>query len=191
MTASNLAPVLNTIYGNLGRDASSAIGGDRAWDAYRMGQFAVDPLTGYVDAATAGRVWNPINTYRGAINRDVAGLGNVLNNVIVPNVAGYDLVPGLSSRLNNVASGFMNLANFGTSMYGNIAGMGGGGMPGGAGGGAAPQAAPQIPATAGSYTGYGMSYAPQPVTYAPAVQNVVPTYTSPQFAGIGTYAVGY
>lgn len=162
MAASNLSPVLNTIYGNLGRDATSAIGGDRTWDAYRMGQFAVDPLTGYVDAATAGRVMNPLNVYRGMIGQDVAGLGNVLNNVVIPNVAGYDLVPGLGSRLNNLAAGTMNLSNFGSSLmsqYG-MGGMGGGmgGMGGMMGGMGASQPATNM--TPGNYYVPGVGTSP-------------------------------
>jgi hypothetical protein len=167
MTASNLSPVLQTIYGNLGRDATSAIGGDRAWDSYRMGQFAQDPLTGYVDAATAGRVLNPLNAYRGMINQDVNSLGNILNNVVVPNVAGYDLIPGLGSRLNNVAAGFMNAYNFGSGAAGGFGGGGGGmggmggmsGMMGGMGGGGMGASQPATNMTPGNYymPGYGTS----------------------------------
>jgi hypothetical protein len=135
ITASNLSPVLQSIYGGLGPSASALISGDRTWDAYRMGQFAQDPLTGYVDNATAGRVFQPLQDYRTMIGGDIGLLSNLLNGVIKPNVSGYELQPGLGSKLNNVAAGVMNLANFGTSMYGNIAGGGMGGMLGGMGGG--------------------------------------------------------
>jgi hypothetical protein len=153
ITASNLTPLLNTIYGGLGRDASALIGGDRGWDAFRMGQFALDPLTRYVDSATAGRAINPLNAYRGLINQDVGTLSNILQNVIVPNVSGVELMPGLGSKLNNVASGVMNLSRFGTELMGSYGGMMGGGMGGaggiggmfggmGGGGGAAPATNP-------------------------------------------------
>lgn len=134
MAAANLTPVLNTIYGGLGRDTSSLVGGDRAWDAYRMGQYATDPLTGYVDAATAGRVIQPWNVKRDMMGRDIGQMGQLLNQVIVPNVSGYQLDPGLGSKLNNVAAGVMNAAQFAGSMYGSAAGGGMGGMGGGGGG---------------------------------------------------------
>jgi hypothetical protein len=153
MTASNMAPVLSALYSNLGRDATSLIGGDRNWDAYRMTQFAGDPLTGYLDAATAGRAIAPLNVYRGLINNDIGTLSNLLNNVMIPNVRGYELKPGLSTKLNNFASGTMNLSRFGTELMGSYGGMMGGGMGGaggiggmfggmGGGGGAAPATNP-------------------------------------------------
>lgn len=130
VTASNIAPVLNTIYGNLGRDATAAIGGDRAWDAYRMGQFAQDPLTAYADGV-AGRALVPIQQYRGLINNDIGTMSNLLNNVVIPNVSGVEMIPGLSSRLNNFAAGTMNLSRFGGELVGTYGGaMTGGGIQG-------------------------------------------------------------
>lgn len=174
VTASNISPVLNTIYGNLGRDATSAIGGDRAWDSYRMDQFSKDPLTAYADA-NAYRAITPLGVQRGLINNDVNTMSNLLRGVIIPNVSGYELDPGLSTKLNNFASGTMNLSRFGgelMSTYGGAMGGGGGGGLGsmmGGGGGTQPQGATTTtngyPNSVGydvpqAYTGapYGISY---------------------------------
>lgn len=138
MTASNLAPVLNTIYGNLGRDASGMFGADRNWDAYRLGQFAQDPLTGYVDNATAGRAINPYMTKIGMLNAGVGGLAQ-LAPLFQANSGGFQTVKGLSSRLNDFSDATMNAAQFagslmGGGMGGMMGGMGGAGAAGGAGG---------------------------------------------------------
>lgn len=195
MTASNMAPVLNTIYGNLGRDASAATAGDRTWDSYRMGTMAQDPLTGYYDSV-AGRSLVPLGEYRNLIDRDIGVMGNALNNVIIPNVAGYDLVPGLASRLNNLASGTMNLANFGSSLMSSYGGMMGGGaggmggMMGGMGGGGSVSTS-GYPSGVGysvpmQYAGNaGMSYGQPvqaPVNYAAVAPNIS---TTPAFYGSG------
>lgn len=138
MAGANMAPVLSSIYGNLGRDASSAYGADRAWDQYRMNQFAKDPLTGYADAA-AYRKLVPVQTSRGLINMDMGTLKNITD-VIKNNFAGYKLDPGLASKFNNLAAGVMNMSRFGgelMSTYGGGMGGGIGGMGGGMGGGGA------------------------------------------------------
>jgi hypothetical protein len=205
MATANISPVLQSIYGNLGRDATASVGGDRAWNAYRMGQFAQDPLTGYVDNATAGRVFQPLMDYRTMINGDIGTLGN-LGNVIKSNTSGYQLEPGLASRLNNVAAGAMNAGNFAMSMYGGAMGGGAGGglgsLMGGMGGGGATQpdgatmtangypnsVGYQVPMgysqPMGSYNGYGMSYG-QPAM-APVNYNSIPATTP-----YGGYGMAY
>lgn len=168
MTASNLAPVLNTIYGNLGRDATGVFGADRNWDAYRLGQFAQDPLTGYLDTATAGRAINPYMTRVGMLNQGVSGLGGLLP-LYQGNSAGFKVVKGLTSRLNDTSTGFMNLANFSTQLGGNIAGMGGG-M-----GGAAPSGSGGEGAVfTGQSMGGGTAMAPAAQSYYPQQMPSVP-----------------
>lgn len=165
MTASNLAPVLNTIYGNLGRDASGMFGADRNWDAYRLGQFAQDPLTGYVDAATAGRSINPYLTKIGMLNAGVGGLAQ-LAPLFQANNAGFQTVKGLSSRLNDFSDATMNAAQFagsfmGGGMGGMMGGMGGAGAAGGAGG------AGGMSSMMGMMGGGGQQMAPAAQSYYP------------------------
>lgn len=129
LTSSNMAPVLNTIYSGLGPAASSLYSLGKGWDQYRLNQFSQDPLTAYYDRV-AGRTLVPLGAYRSLINNDVGGMSNLLKGVIVPNVAGWDLKPGLASDLNNVAAGTSNLLNTVMSTYGGMGGMGGGtGVP--------------------------------------------------------------
>lgn len=201
MTASNLAPVLNTIYGNLGRDATGVFGADRNWDAYRLGQFAQDPLTGYVDAATAGRAINPFMTKVGMLNAGVAGLGGLMP-LYQGNSGGFQVVKGLTSRLNDFDAGHLNAMNNAMSLYtgamsggmmgGGMGGAGGAGggmgglssMMGGMGGGQQmapaaqgyyPQQMPSVPATGGYYQ--PMMQYQQPAQYSPYMNPNSPALT--------------
>lgn len=197
MTASNLAPVLQTIYGNLGRDASSAYGADRAWDAYRLGQFGSDPLTGYLDASTAGRAINPLLTHIGLLNAGVGGLAQ-LSPLYGANSAGFHVQKGLSSRLNDFAQATQNAAKFASSfmgggMGGAAGGMGGlGGMMGGVGGSqggtsgpSGAMSAPQAQNWMSEYNG-GNPYGYQaPPNYSPP-----PNYVQ-QYGGQPNYAQPY
>lgn len=210
MAASNLTPVLNTIYGNLGRDAMGAVGGDRAWDAYRMGQFALDPLTGYVDAATAGRALTPLYAKQALLGGNIgnmAGIGQGVAN----NIQGYDLVPGLASRLNNLGAAAQNALTFTGNLSSTFGGMGmggggGGGMLGGmmgGGGGGAPAGGGGMPQMGGGAQMMQpmmqqampmiQQYWPQAQQYFGGMQAqpYANAYTSPSFSGIGTYGVGY
>lgn len=188
MASANLTPVLNTIYGNLGRDAMGSVGGDRAWDAYRMGQFAQDPLTGYVDAATAGRVINPLYVKQGLLGGNIGNMA-AIGQGVANNIQGYDLIPGLASRLNNLGAAAQNAVSFAGNLSSTFGGMGMGGgagggmggmgsMMGGMGGGGAPQTNP----TPGSY--YMPNYGTTPGYSTPYVpsQTMMPSAYMPQQA---------
>jgi len=126
------APLYGAGIANSAPFANAAYGQQKAWDQYRLGQFQNDPLTGYYDRA-AYRSFEPLNQLYGGVGRATDALGNILNRTIIPNVAGYDLIPGLGSRLNNFAAGTMNAVNWGLDTYKSAMGLGGlgGGMGGG------------------------------------------------------------
>jgi len=135
MTASNLNPVLNTIYGSLGRDATQSTSSRQDQQRYLLNLFQKDPLTGYLDNATAGRVYNPYLTRQGIVAGDIGNMGNI-GTLTRDNTSGFEVIPGLASRANNMEAGFWNSTNSAIDAYSSLMGGGAmGGMSGGGGGG--------------------------------------------------------
>lgn len=184
MAASNLNPVLNTIFNNLGREATASYGSRVDQNRYLLDLFAQDPLGDYAYNA-ASRALNPYLTRMGLVGGNIGALGGLGGN-IKNNLAGYQLVRGLTSRMqqneaaqgNDMTGGLYGqrayagdssstskwllsmIGSYGTS--GAMGGMGGGGAGGqsnptpyqSGGNSAGAPSWQQAPA----YGGYGMSY---------------------------------
>lgn len=132
MTTSNIAPVLQTIFGNLGRDAGASYGSKMANNQNKLQLMANDFLTKYADN-NAGRTLTPYLTQTSLAGNNIGGLNGIID-AIKNGVAGYQLEKGLTSRLNDFDEGHLNTMNNALEIYGKVAGMGMGGMGGGMGG---------------------------------------------------------
>lgn len=101
-TASNLTPVLNQIYGNLGREASASYGSREDRNRYLINLMGNDILGQYQNTA-AQRALLPYLTRMGLVSGNVGALGTLGGN-IRNNLAGYQLEPGLTSRINDIGN---------------------------------------------------------------------------------------
>lgn len=188
-TASNIAPVLSTIYGNLGRDATESYGSRENRNRYLVNLFQQDPLGGYANTAAARSI-APYLAKLGLTGGAVAGLSNLVGAPgIKGNLSGYENVKGLTSRVNDIAKDVTSMATGGLygQSYGSQPGqdtattMGLIGTAASMYGGSnqyqpPPQAAPQpaFQPAGGGYNYLQGSYYPQQ-SYAPAMQSMYPT----------------
>lgn len=140
MTTSNIAPVLQTIFGNLGGSAAQSYGSRMANNQNKLQLMANDFLTRYADN-NAARTLTPYLTGTGVAGSNIGGLNSIID-AIKNGVAGYQLEKGLTTRLDESAEGVQNAMKFasqfmGGGMGGMMGGMGGAaGAAGGAGGAA-------------------------------------------------------
>lgn len=95
-TASNLTPVLNTIYGDLGRSATASYGSRVDQNRYLLNLFAQDPFGQYASQA-ANRAITPYLTQLQLANAGIGGLGSVTGG-IKGNLSGYQHIAGPTER---------------------------------------------------------------------------------------------
>jgi len=134
LVAGNLGPRVDTIFNNLGRSAGMSYGSKVDQNRYMMNLINQDPLTGYLDRATAGRVYNPYMTRQGMVANDLGQIANIAQ-MTQANTSGFETIPGLASRFNNMEQGLNNTTNDLISSYSSFMGAGMGGMGGSGGGG--------------------------------------------------------
>jgi hypothetical protein len=140
MATSNIAPVLQTIFGNLGGSAAQSYGSRMATNQNKLALMANDFLTRYADQ-NAARTLTPYLTGTNIAGSNIGGLNSIID-AIKNGVAGYQLEKGMTSRMNDLDEGTRNTINNALEIYGQVAGMGMGGMGGMGGGGGGAGAAP-------------------------------------------------
>lgn len=175
VTASNIAPVLNTIYGNLGRDTSLMAAANQDKLNRQLGLLSSDYLNAPADAASQ-RAFNPFLAQRQlqGVDLDLLGRAGELQRA---NVAGWQTIPGLKSRIDAADEGVWNTVKNAASVYGSLMGTGSlGGMMGGmGGGGGSQQQLANNEAARFSQDLTSQGYLSPNSTYAPVMRDLYPT----------------
>lgn len=121
-TASNLTPVLNTIYGNLGREATASYGSREDRNRYLLDLFASDPFGRYATTG-ATRAMEPYLQRLALTNAALQGAGLAGQNVRA-NIQGYETIPGLTTRLSAIGK------DINSALTGGLYGQSFGSQPG-------------------------------------------------------------
>lgn len=173
--AINMANAFQPAYASVAPYFANMAAGRQADVDRKLGLLAGDYLNAPADAAAQSH-FLPFLAQRQlqGVDLDLLGRAGELQR---GNIAGWKTVPGLSTRLDDSAQGFMNLANFSTSLAGSIAGMGGGagGLGGAMGGGGSQQQLANNEAARFSQDLTSQGYLSPNSTYAPVMRDLYPT----------------